>query len=219
LFNSALYGKEAGNLETETKEAPLAKAQPREELRKRIIVIAEEILAAEGLAALQARAVAARAGCSVGTIYNVFGGIDDVILTANANTLAHLKELLAAVTEASKGKAPQERLLALAFAYLDFASTHKKRWKAVFEHVMSDSRTVPAWYRQAQIPLLATLADALPEGMGADDRALMARTLFSAAHGIVVLSLDKKLADVFDRPLTEKQLRLLVKGAAISLQG
>lgn len=192
----------------------MAKAPPRAELRDRMIKAAEAILAEQGLQALQARAVAASVGCAVGSIYNVFGDIDDLILHANARTLALLGEALEAAGGAG---GPQERLLALAFAYLDFAVSHRRRWKAVFEHVMAENKPVPAWYREGQTPLLGRIAAVLPGSMGPDSRALMAQTLFSAAHGIVSLALDRKLADQFDRLRTERQLRLLVEGAVRSL--
>ncbi len=194
----------------------MPKAPPRAELRDRMIEAAEAIIAEEGLQALQARAIAARVGCAVGSLYNVFGDIDDLTLHANARTLALLGEALATAAAGAAG-GPQERLLALAFGYLDFAVTHRRRWKAVFEHVMGEDKPVPVWYRDGQTPLLARIAAVLPGSMGPESRVLMAQTLFSAAHGIVSLALDRKLADHFDRERTELQLRLLVEGAVRSL--
>jgi hypothetical protein len=89
----------------------------------------------------------------------------------------------------------------------------------VFEHVMSDGDSVPEWYRQTQIPLFALLASILPAKISEELRSVTAKMLFSATHGIVMLALDQKLTDAFDRTLTEKQLRLLVYGAARSMKG
>lgn len=195
----------------------MAKATPRPELRQTMLGIAESILEREGLAAVQARRIATEAGCSVGTVYNAFGNIDELILRANANTLQHLGVLLQAAGVGAAGHPLEQRLLALALAYLDFAAQHKRRWKAVFEHVMSDSRSVPAWYREGQVGLFSKLAAALPASMTPEDRAVAAQMLFSAAHGIVVLALDRKLVDSFDPYQTEQQLRLFVSLAALGL--
>ena len=50
------------------------------ELRARLIDVAERTIAENGLAALKARDLAREAGCSVGTIYNVFEHLDELIL-------------------------------------------------------------------------------------------------------------------------------------------
>jgi AcrR family transcriptional regulator len=203
--------------ENERHHPVMAKATPRPELRDAMLAIAEDILEKEGLAAVQARRIATETGCSVGTVYNAFGNIDELILLANARTLQHLGSLLQVAGAGAANQPLEHRLLALALAYLDFAAQHKRRWKAVFEHVMSDSRSVPVWYREGQTTLFGTLAAALPADMSAEDRALAAQMLFSAAHGIVVLALDRKLADSFDPYQTEQQLRLFVRHAAYGL--
>jgi AcrR family transcriptional regulator len=196
----------------------MAKSPPRSALKDLMISAAEDILEAEGLKGLQARAIAAKVGCAVGSLYNVFGDIDELILIANSRTLMHLGKLLSEARDRAKSVGPEDQLLALAYGYLDFAATHTRRWKAVFEHVLAEEKAVPAWYREGQRPLLANIASVLPDWMTPDGRSLMAQTLFSAAHGIVVLALDRKLVDEFDRGRTEKQLQLLVEGAARSLK-
>jgi AcrR family transcriptional regulator len=195
----------------------MAKSPPRGELKELMITAAEEILEAEGLKGLQARAITARVGCAIGSLYNVFGDINELILIANSRTLIHLGKLLGEAKDHAKNGTPEDQLLALAFGYLDFAARHTRRWKAVFEHVLAEEKTVPTWYREGQKPLLANIASVLPDWMTLDGKSLMAQTLFSAAHGIVVLALDRKLMDEFDRDRTEKQLQLLVEGAARSL--
>jgi AcrR family transcriptional regulator len=196
----------------------MAKSPPRSELKDLMTTAAEEILETEGLKGLQARAIAAKVGCAVGSLYNVFGDIDELILIANSRTLVHLGILLSEAKERAKTATPEDQLLALALGYLDFAARHTKRWKSVFEHVLAEEKAVPAWYREGQRPLLANIASVLPDWMTPEGKSLMAQTLFSAAHGIVVLALDRKLVDEFDRGRTEKQLQLLVEGAARSLR-
>ena len=54
-----------------------------------------------GLAALKARDLAREAGCAVGTIYNVFEHLDELILCVGSRTLAMLDAALGVVRSAS----------------------------------------------------------------------------------------------------------------------
>mgnify|MGYP000941590172 CR=1 FL=1 len=70
----------------------------RDRLRARMVDIAERILAGEGLSALQARRVTQEAECSIGTLYNIFEGLDGLIVAANERTLEALVETSTART-------------------------------------------------------------------------------------------------------------------------
>ena len=63
-------------------------ADRRQSLRDGLIAAAEQAIAAEGLAGLRARDLARQVGCALGAIYNVFADLDDLIIAANARTLA-----------------------------------------------------------------------------------------------------------------------------------
>src|ERR1700737_1223693 len=65
-------------------------------LRERLIDAAERTIAANGLAGLRARDLAREAGCAVGTIYNVFEHLDELILCVGSRTLAMLDAALEA---------------------------------------------------------------------------------------------------------------------------
>jgi AcrR family transcriptional regulator len=189
----------------------------REKLKTAMLSIAARVLEAEGLEGLQARRVAREAGCSVGTLYNIFESLDDLIIVANARTLDDLGRALIVARDAS-GQAPLEsRLQALALAYLRFAIVHEKSWRAVFEHHMTSGQPVPGWYREAQAKQFElveeVLRDVMPE---AKTRWRAARALFSAVHGIVALALDRKLG-AFDPAETEAQVRLILTAAAHGL--
>jgi AcrR family transcriptional regulator len=188
----------------------------RERLKADTIAIARRILATDGLAALQARRIAKEAGCSVGTIYNLYANLDDLIIVANAGTLEDLGVVLSRELDASADREFGDRLVGLALAYLNFAIDQETSWRAVFEHHLQPGDTVPEWYRDRQAELFAIverlLAEAVPE---AHRRRVAARALFSAVHGIVSIALDQKLGS-FDRQDTEEQIRYLVGSAARS---
>ena len=171
----------------------------RQNLKESLIDAAEEAIAAEGLGAVRARALADRAGCAVGAIYNVVADLDELILLANLRTLETLeRNMLGAIGSVGQGPdAAIGQLVRMSHAYLDFAVANRLRWRAVFEHRLA--RAVPDWYLDAQMRLFALVETPLRElqpNVSPARCALLARTLFSAAHGIVTLGLEEKLQTI-----------------------
>ena len=196
----------------------MAGAGYRERLKADTIAIARRILATEGLAALQARRIAKEAGCSVGTIYNLYANLDDLIVVANAGTLQDLGKALSAQLNRSAGQDFDSQLVGLGLAYLSFAIDNEASWRAIFEHHIQPGETVPDWYRDRQAELFAIVERLLaPEMPDARRRAMAARALFAGVHGIVALALDQKLG-LFDKSDTEEQIRYLVGSAARSVR-
>lgn len=189
----------------------------REKLRTATLEIALRILEVEGLAGLQARRIAQAADCSVGTLYNLYDGIDELIIAANAATLDTLGAILHDTRLATADGTGVDRLQALATAYVDFALAHPNAWRAVFEHRMSSDRDVPAWYRDAQARLFEIVEEVLANSVpDTEARRRGARALFAAVHGIVQLSLDQKLG-AFDPREMRAQVAFIVAAAARGL--
>ena len=171
-------------------------------LRERLIDAAERTIASKGLAALRARDLARETGCAIGTIYNVFEHLDELVLGVGSRTLVMLDAALAAarpaVRDSTATKAVDD-LIRLALAYLEFAATHTVRWRALFEHRMSEDRPLPEWFVEQQHRLFAQveqpLTTLLPE-LDREGRRVLARTVFSAVHGIVALGLEEKLVSL-----------------------
>jgi AcrR family transcriptional regulator len=197
-----------------TSQPPAAPPTYRDEMRAKMLAIAKRVVAEEGLPALQARRVADEAGCAVGTIYNVFKSLDNLVIEANSATLSDLGQSLITVAQRGAGTTAAERLLALGLAYLDFAVAQNTSWRAVFDHHMAPGVPVPEWYRDKQAQLFALVEQVLGE-MIADpaSRSRAARALFSAVHGVVMLSLAGTLGPA-DREEAEAQVRFIVKAVA-----
>jgi AcrR family transcriptional regulator len=188
-------------------------------LRSRLVDAAERTIAERGLAALKARDLAAEAGCAIGTIYNVFKHLDELVLCVGSRTLAMLDAALGAVRSRGPYGSTEEAiadLVRLALAYLDFAARHQIRWRALFEHRISDARSLPDWYVGQQQVLFAQvegpLAMLLP-GLDDERRRILARTLFSAVHGVVALGLEEKLVSL---PLSDlrEQVAAIIRAFA-----
>jgi AcrR family transcriptional regulator len=189
-------------------------------LREQLIDAAERTIASRGLAALKARDLAREVGCAVGTIYNVFDHLDALVLCVGSRTLAMLEAALVAAGPTTAGHdSPEEAaddLVRLAFAYLEFAGMHTVRWRALFEHRMSEARPLPEWFVEQQHRLFAQverpLGTLLPE-FDEDVRRILARTVFSAVHGIVALGLEEKLVSL---PLPDLGTQLVATVRAIA---
>jgi AcrR family transcriptional regulator len=171
-------------------------------LREQLIDAAECTIAEKGLTALKARDLAREVGCAVGTIYNVFEHLDELVLCVGLRTLAMLEAVLGAAPPLGgrhSSETAADDLVRLALAYLEFAAKHTVRWRALFEHRMSEARPLPEWFVEQQHRLFAQLErplEALLPELDRDLRRTLARTVFSAVHGIVALGLEEKLVSL-----------------------
>lgn len=170
----------------------------RAALRDALIQHAETRIEADGLKNLRARDLAKDAGCALGAIYNVFGDLDDLVLTVNARTF---KRLGATVAE-SLADAPQdatEQLIVMSHAYHQFATDNFNLWRALFDIERPRGETAPDWYLQEMGQLFAYIdapLSALYPDYDDETRALLTRGLFSSVHGIVLLGLEEASAGV-----------------------
>jgi AcrR family transcriptional regulator len=188
-----------------------------QELHDRLLAAGEAAIAAGGLGSLKARMVAEAVGCSVGAIYGVFADLDTLVLAVNGRTLDAIAATLTAVP--TRG-GPAEHLVRLAEAYLGYAAANGPRWRALFQHRMPEGRPVTPGYAERQLAAFsfieAPLAELRPD-LAAAKRTVLARTLFSAVHGMVDLGLDEKVASLKPAEL-RAQIRLVVSAMAAGLR-
>lgn len=192
--------------------------QRRDRLRQALVDAAERCIAGEGLAGLKARRLAAEAGCAVGAIYTVFPDLAGLVMAVNSRTFAMLGEHLRAASDAAFAlpvpvrRQAETALTELAAAYLDFAAGHTTRWRTLFDFRVPDGQDLPDWHLREQEALFAILERPLavlqPE-LAAEKRALLARSLFSAAHGMVLLGLEGKVMSL-PLPYLREQVKLVV---------
>jgi AcrR family transcriptional regulator len=174
----------------------MVKIEERRGLQRDLLIdAAEKTVGQRGYPGLKARDLAAAAGVSLGGLYNLVGDLDEVMLRVSARTLARLDAALSA----AGGDDPAERLVQIALAYCRFARDNLLLWRALFEHSLPEGKPLPDWHAQAQLGLFRHLAEPLrrlaPDRSEAQ-RALLARTWFSAVHGVVLLGLADMLVAV-----------------------
>ena len=175
----------------------------RQKIFENALDSAKLIAESEGLAGLTARHIATDAGCSVGTLYNVFDNLDTLILNLNGRTFDALHEELARV---EAGDDPLSAARALVTSYLRFVRDNGTLWNVVFEHVWPADFPLPDWYHEKIRRLLSLLARALAPLFPAGREALneqAAIVLWSGLHGINSLAAGGKLGIVTAESVTD----------------
>ncbi len=124
------------------------KPRPVELRRRRVfdqgLAAAQRIASREGLGGLTARRIAAEVGCSVGTLYNVFGNMDSLILHLNGTTLDALYDEMKKVGETADSASTVQ---ALTVKYLEFTRKNLNLWNVIFEHSWPKDYPIPDLYR------------------------------------------------------------------------
>lgn len=146
-------------------------------------------IAETGFARFSAREVAKRIGYSIGTLYNVFGSYDQLILAINGVTLDSWLTALEARLEGLV----DNRLAAAIDAYFDFAIRHRHAWSALYDFRLPEGEPMPEYY-QAKVAAITEvvvreIAAALPVEHRAKAPAL-ARSLLATVHGHCFFTLN-----------------------------
>ncbi|MFA6112806.1 MAG: TetR/AcrR family transcriptional regulator [Sphingomonas sp.] len=165
----------------------------REQLEELIIASGHALMAETGYARFSAREVAKRIGYSIGTIYNVFGSLEALLLAINSRTFvlwaAWLREKLAV--------AGDDRIAALVAGYFDFAERNPNLWMAIYDHRQPPGTEMPEDYRRLRSGLTGIveteIALVLPEDRRGEAPAL-ARSLVALVHGHCEFALNGTFA-------------------------
>jgi AcrR family transcriptional regulator len=161
----------------------------RPELREMIVAEGHRQISELGFARFSAREVAKKIGYSIGTIYNVFGSYDQLILAINGRTL----DMWLADLEAHLEGRTKDRLRAAIDAYFDFALRHRHAWAALYDFRLPDSEVMPDDYQRKVAAItevvVREIAAALP-GEHAGKAAALARSLLATVHGHCYFTLN-----------------------------
>ncbi|WP_396588259.1 TetR/AcrR family transcriptional regulator [Bermanella sp. R86510] len=164
-----------------------------EELSELVINQVLAFLQEEPADQLSLRKLAKMVGYSPGTLINLFGSYDKLILAANAKTL----DMIAAQIEKvmSKVEDPEQQLQQFAYSYLNFAKEHPFQWQILFEHHIDDDE-IPQWQLNRIERLFSVIEDCLATikpTSSKEDRHQVSRVIWAAVHGICSLATDDKL--------------------------
>ncbi len=180
----------------------------RGELRALILDEGHRQMADVGFARFSARAVAKAIGYTIGTIYNVFGTHDLLILAINARTVDTWTAALRARLDDEAG----DRIAVLVRGYFDFAISNRHAWGAIYDHRLPDGDAIPDWYVAAVGELTGIMRRevqrALPDAPR-DTVAALSRSLLAAVHGHCVFAINGTFAQLGEtEPLDAALIRV-----------
>lgn len=167
----------------------------REQLADMAVAAAAKLAERDGLRGVTARGIAREIGYTVGTLYNVFDNLDDVLRHMNAATMDALYEH---VTAEPVDADPERALHGLARRYLAFVGAHPRLWSAVIEFESQDGAPAPDWYALKAQRLVQLGEDAIAGLFGPREttaRRRNAYVLWSALYGVTALAQTTSLPE------------------------
>lgn len=130
-------------------------AKTKEEIRVDLIVKARELLKNKGLEFLTARKLADYSGYSVGTIYNQFKSMDNLVMWENCQTLDELRETLSCV---EMGSDAYKNLNHILDRFVGFVLENKSLWFALYNfHFVNTSPRYELFYLRRIIKIVQLL--------------------------------------------------------------
>ncbi len=150
-------------------------------------------MAEVGFARFSSREVAKRIGYSVGTLYNVFGSYDRLVVAINTRTF----DLWAAFLEARLAGNPKDRIAALVEGYFAFARDNLNIWMAIYDHRLPLGVPMPEDYAAQRAGLTEVVVREVaavlpPEAATIAPR--LARSLVATVHGHCTFALNGSFA-------------------------
>lgn len=167
-----------------------------QQLRADILAVATEIITTKGTSALSTRKIAGKIGCAVGTIYNIFSNVDEIVLTINVATMTKLQAYLLAETRPDDD--PLTDVIRLGQSYVSFSRENYHLWSLLIAYQPSPDTPLPEWF-QKKIDELFALVSQRVMPLVDNDRTRAesaARVLWASLHGICSLAMNGKLATV-----------------------
>lgn len=162
------------------------------EIRDMAVAAARRLIERDGLDNLKIRGIAREIGYAPGTLYNVFDGLDELMMQVNAGTI---DSLVAELQRAEPDDGPAD-LMSLLSAYGAFAQRNANLWKAVFDYSLSDPDAAPEWYVgkiNEGLRVVERAVAALSPAGAEESPADIARILWAGLHGIFSLGAEGNL--------------------------
>ena len=184
----------------------------RDDLRERVLDIAERRIAESGSEDLRARTIALDADVSVGTIYNLFGSMNGLMEALFSRILKRFHDVATGALDTLSDRDRRTALLSLADVYLDFVAGNEAVWQSLLSFNRGRPEADDDPYVEEQGPLFDLVGNVLrdtPLDRGDEARRSAARMLWSSVHGIVALNYLGMATPVRQRE-TKTQIELLV---------
>ena len=164
------------------------------QFRQRLCDLALKAFAEQGVEGMSLRGLAAAAGCSRTTPYRYFKNKEDILAAVRQAQFQRMADDAEEV--AGRVNDPDERLVALARAYLSFALATPDAYRVMYSVAQQDEQRYPELVRQvnrAQRPMMTAVDEAIESGSIKGDPTNIVHVLWAGLHGIISLHLSDKL--------------------------
>lgn len=178
---------------------PKASPEQRAQVRRSIQAAAAELYRAEGITAISARAVATKAGVSVGTIYSYFGDLTGLMQSLWIDRIAELEDGLRAL--AAQYNDPLEQIEALLHAYLNFGIEQDVLYKGALMFVRPAALETPDKQDLRGFVFPSFLKHAIETGQASGqivtgDAGALTQIIWSGIHGCLALPVNLDRLDL-----------------------
>jgi AcrR family transcriptional regulator len=192
------------------------------DLKNALIDAGIEILAKEGVQALTLRKVARKVGVSHAAPYAHFTDKQALVAAIATEGYATLYRELSQAA-ALHPDDPAQRLIEVAWAYLQFAIDKPDHFKVTFSGIVEQEADYPEYveYSKKSLALVTDLiADCQQAGLAeSNDIELLAVSIWAAIHGFILLLLGNQIPGrLLDRFTLREMLVLHVRGIVPGLQ-
>ena len=164
----------------------------RPELTQLALESARKIIAKEGITALSGRKVTARMGYTIGTLYQLFDDMDDLVERVNAQTLAMLFEHC---QQGARHDGVAQQLKALGILFGEFVKEHPNEWDAIMSYRYKDDHTTSEEYHREILRLFGLMEDATRQFYGdgeQEDHAADMAMLWASLTGILGVAFSER---------------------------
>jgi AcrR family transcriptional regulator len=164
------------------------------ELRDLILDAAYDIVEECGVSSLSARSIASKINYSVGTLYNIFANMNDIILYLNSRVLDHFIIQLSQKLDDCKDNDAIDNLMIIAKYYLYFSQNHYHLWHMLFINKFKTKNDAPKWYNDKITSLNKLVSNQISMLNSPDIDLLLETSIYWASvHGVVSLNNSEKL--------------------------
>jgi AcrR family transcriptional regulator len=190
----------------------------RKELEQMLIVEGHKHMADVGFSRFSAREVAKRIGYSIGTLYNVMGNYDQLIIAINTRTFV----LWADYMRQALGSAGDDRIRSLVEGYFGFARANRNAWMAIYDHHLPPDIRLPEEHDALRGQLTDLVVEEVAKVLPADSRAQaprLARSLVATVHGHCMFDINGSFALMGEREPVELALARVRESLAAAQVG
>ncbi len=164
-------------------------------LKKDILENGWAILNQNGREALRMRDLAKLSDCSVGTVYNLYENLNEIILRLNVRSLDQMYGALHQEMrkEIEVGSDIHNVFQKMGKVYISFGLRHPKLWRSLFESVPIEP--MPDWYKEKAQNGLYVIEAAVQKkfGLSEGEANQLVNFFWAAMHGMTSILINRKM--------------------------